>query len=616
MDRAATKRLWSEIGYPEESEQWNAVISRRRPLTTVRESTQELIYDSVESPKPEFKPKVAHMNAGERRLVSIAAALIGGSVRLSSAESRLVASALPIDADVIGEAREQIRAGHDTLGNEFCLLRSAKQRRQHGAIYTPASIVDAMVDWAHAEAPPPTRIVDPGAGSGRFLIAASRKFPETELIAVDVDPLATLMLRANAAVHGFADRLTVRLTDYRSLRLPAIAGPTLFIGNPPYVRHHDIDEQWKTWFAATAGRFGFSASKLAGLHIHFFFKTRELARPGDYGAFVTAAEWLDVNYGSALRGLLADGLGGTAVHIITPNARPFSDALTTGAITCFHVGSKPTEIAMRIVDSLGDLAPLGRGRAVALREMANARKWSIFVREPKQAPAGFVELGEWFRVHRGQVTGSNDVWIDSEMARDLPKRYKPFTITCARELFEAGAALSSSKGLHRVIDLPVDLDILEADERKAVQRFLVWAKRQRAHESYIATHRRAWWSVGLRAPAPILCTYMARRAPAFVRNLVKARHINIAHGLYPREPLDETKLTAVLAYLRRHMSTEGGRTYAGGLVKFEPKELERVRLPRIEDIHDYLAERGTVSDPLDGSGIGIRRGRGQERISP
>jgi hypothetical protein len=364
----------------------------------------------------------------------------------------------------------------------------------------------------------------------------------------------------------------------------------LFIGNPPYIRHHNISEEWKTWYAATANRFGFSVSKLAGLHIHFFFKTRELAQPGDYGAFITAAEWLDVNYGSALRRMLADGLGGTAVHIIEPKAQPFADALTTGAITCFRVGSRPTEITMRSVGSLGDLAPLGRGRAVAWREIASARKWSVFVSEQKQAPAGFIELGELFRVHRGQVTGGNDIWIDNEASRDLPKKYKRFAVTSARELFAAGAELSSTKGLHRVIDLPADLDALDADERKTVQRFLAWARHHGAHESYVAQHRRAWWSVGLRAPAPILCTYMARRAPAFVRNVVKARHINIAHGLYPREPLNDGALTAILAYLRRHMGTTGGRTYAGGLVKFEPKELERILLPRIEDIHGYLAE--------------------------
>jgi adenine-specific DNA-methyltransferase len=585
------ERLRSEPVHDGECERWNAVVSRLRPLTAAGESPQKLSDESVESPRPE----AAHMNAGERRLISLAAALIGDSPKLSAAERRLVASAHPVDQQTIVDARTRIRAGHDLLGTEFCLLRSARQRRQHGATYTPAPVVDAMVEWAHTEIPTPARIVDPGVGSGRFLIAAARRFPAAELVAIDVDPLATLMLRANAAVNGFADRLAVHLTDYRNLALHAITGPTLFIGNPPYVRHHDIGEQWKTWFADTASRFGISASKLAGLHIHFFFKTRELARPGDFGVFITAAEWLDVNYGGALRCLLADGLGGTAVHVIDPKAQPFSDALTTAAITCFRVGSRPTEITMRAVDSLNDLAPLGRGRAVALGEMAGARKWSVLVREQKQAPVGFTELGELFRVHRGQVTGSNAIWIDSEVAWDLPKRCKPFTVTSARELLAAGAMLSSTKGLRRVIDLPADLDTLDAYERKAVQRFLAWARRQGAHESYIATHRSAWWSVGLRAPAPVLCTYMARRAPAFVRNVVKARHINIAHGLYPREPLDDAALLAVVSWLRRHMSTAGGRTYAGGLVKFEPRELERIALPPVEDIYGYLAEYETAA---------------------
>ena len=36
---------------------------------------------------------------------------------------------------------------------------------------------------------------------------------------------------------------------------------------------------------------------------------------------------------------------------------------------------------------------------------------------------------------------------------------------------------------------------------------------------------------------------MARRSPTFVRNLGEARHINIAHGLYPRDPLSKTVLS-------------------------------------------------------------------------
>ena len=183
-------------------------------------------------------------------------------------------------------------------------------------------------------------------------------------------------------------------------------------------------------------------------------------------------------------------------------------------------------------------------------------------------------------------------------------------ITKARELLAAGDTLAQATHLRKVVDLPVELDELTARERDRVDEFLAWARRMKAHRSFIATHRRAWWSVGLKHPAAILCTYMARRAPAFVLNRAGARHLNIAHGLYPREPFAEPDLLAILGYLRRHTSTAGGRVYAGGLVKFEPKELERIRLPRLEDIHGHIAEEKGSSETVVARRPASRRAHG------
>jgi adenine-specific DNA-methyltransferase len=529
------------------------------------------------------------MIATERDLASVAGALIGKAVRLSAAERRLLPPMPTASTRTLKAIRAAIRAGDDPLGEAFCRIRAPEERRSQGATYTPKAIVDAMTAWA-AETGTPERIVDPGAGSGRFLCAAAKAFPRADLIAVEIDPLASLLARANAAVLGFAKRLTVRLVDYRDLALPAIDGPTLFVGNPPYVRHHDIAPTRKAWFADAARSFGLTASGLAGLHVHFFVKTRQLARPGDFGVFITAAEWLDVNYGSVLRRMLADGLGGTALHVIDPKALPFSGTFTTGAITCFRVGRRPDQLTFRSVDALDQLAPLSQGAAIAWRDVESAPRWSIFLRPAPTAGHNDIELGELFHVHRGQVTGCNAAWIIGPDTPTVPSRFLFPSITKARELLAAGDALASAANLRAVIDLPIDLDELTAHERVQVGDFLAWAKRLKADRSFIATHRPAWWSVGLKQPAAILCTYMARRAPAFVLNSAGARHLNIAHGLYPREPLADCDLQAIVAYLRRHTTTAGGRVYAGGLVKFEPKELERVRLPRLEEIHGYLAE--------------------------
>ena len=186
----------------------------------------------------------------------------------------------------------------------------------------------------------PARVIDPGSGSARFLIAAGRRWPSAELVGVEIDPVAALIGRASLAAAGLAGRSRIILGDYRSVALPPCAGPTLFLGNPPYVRHHQIAPRWKDWLRRTAASRGLPASGLAGLHVHFFLATALHARPGDAGVLITAAEWLDVNYGRLVRGLLLDGLGGESLHLIDPAVPVFTDAMATSVITCFRPGRR------------------------------------------------------------------------------------------------------------------------------------------------------------------------------------------------------------------------------------------------------------------------------------
>ena len=515
-------------------------------------------------------------------LVALAAALGAEETGdLSAAERRLLdeqdQDAAPA-AELVLRAAALIRRGEDPLGDAYCAIRSPGERRPLGQTYTPHPIIEAMLRWA-SDHGTPTRVVDPGAGSGRYLLAAGRRFPEAELHGSDVDPLATLMLRANLAAAGLAGRSRVHLGDYRALALPEAEGPTLFIGNPPYVRHHQIAPEWKAWLLQTARRHGLHASALAGLHVHFFLATAEYGRRGDFGAFITSSEWLDVNYGALVRRLLLDELGGQSLHVLAPEAQPFSDATTTGAITCFRIGDTVPAMKVRRVESVSDLGRLAKGRSVSRQRLAETNRWSVLTHVTPALPEGHVELGELCRVHRGTVTGANAVWVRRDAHPDLPERVLFPSITRARELFGAGARLGSLDALRRVVDLPVDLDVFDAAERRQIDRFLREARARGVPEGYIASNRRAWWSVGLRAAAPILATYMARRPPAFVRNDAGARHINIAHGLYPREEMTDAVLDRLADHLRAAVTLAQGRTYAGGLVKFEPREMERIPVP-------------------------------------
>jgi adenine-specific DNA-methyltransferase len=550
-------------------------------------------------------------------------ALAGAAVRLgaaqvagwSEAEQRLASAAAYPGEGEIGQVRARILAGEDPLGEAFCRLRGPAQRRPSGQTFTPAPVVQSMVGWA-ARTLAPARVVDPGTGSARFLVAAGRRWPEAALLGVETDPLAAMIGRATLAAAGMAGRARITLGDYRSLRLAPANGPTLFLGNPPYVRHHQIPAGWKSWLRSAAAGQGLAASGLAGLHVHFFLATALHATPGDAGVLVTAAEWLDVNYGSLVRSLLLGPLGGQAVHLLDPAVPAFTDAAATTVITCFCPGRRPAGLRLRRVARLADLGELAGGTAVPARVLRAASRWTPLISQAVPAagsdgaagsdraigsdgavavagtagsatgagrggrlPAGHVELGELCRVHRGQVTGANKVWVTAGNPAGLPGRFLFPAVTRASELFRAGGTLATAARLRSVIDLPADLAELAPAELALVTRFLAGAEAAGAAGSYIACHRNPWWRVRLRPPAPILATYMARRPPAFVRNLAGARHVNIAHGLYPRDPLPPAALDGLAAYLCRSVTPGQGRTYAGGLTKFEPGEMERLPVP-------------------------------------
>jgi N-6 DNA methylase len=513
----------------------------------------------------------------------VAAALQLGAPNIagwSREEAKLAEKVRRLPRRPVARLRDRIAAEEDPLGDLFAAIRSPEVRRELGATYTPSSIVRAMFAWS-ATQEKPQRIIDPGVGSGRFLLRAASVYPDATLIGVEIDPLAALVARANLAAVGAGDRTRIVLRDYRDANLQSDER-TLFIGNPPYVRHHLIERKWKMWLAKRAAQRGIDASRLAGLHVYFFLATLLNARAGDSGALITAAEWLDVNYGKALRELFLGDLGGQGIVVVEPTAAPFRDAAATAAITFFKIGTKHSSVRLRRVKDLEDLKDLSGGRVVRRERLESEHRWSRLTFGARACPHGYVELGELCRVHRGQVTGANRVWISGEHTKELPARVLFPSVTKARELIAAGKVLSDTSNLRSVVDLPEDLGVFDGSQRRAIGRFLRSARRDGAHQGYIATHRRKWWSVGLRGAAPILATYMARRPPAFVRNLAGARHINVAHGLYPRERLSEKQLGNLVEYLSTGISVMDGRTYAGGLTKFEPREMERLFVPDLE----------------------------------
>lgn len=478
----------------------------------------------------------------------------------------------------------------DAVTQGLAKARSVEERRALGQFFTPEPIVDVMIDWVKRQGV--EQVVDAGCGTGRFAIAAARAMPAVPVLALDSDPLATLVCRARIRELDLRT-VTVRCADFlrEPLAPPLADARTAFVGNPPYVRHHRLSPELKSWAARASRELGVKFSKLAGLHAYFFLATALHARAGDVGCYVTSAEWLDVNYGSLVRELLAGPLGVQSVSLLEDSQTAFDDAMTSAAITCFRVGEAPKTVSLSVVNCFDDAEGTNHARHVSAAHLGG--RWGPLFRADA-APAstnGTVRLGELVSVHRGVATGGNQFFVMSwsEAAfRSLSSFAKP-VVSAGKQVLGCGGALAAD-GLDCIILLPRELDGLCPSDRQAAERYLADGRAAGVADRYLCRHRNPWWWLGPLKPAPIVASYMARRPPAFALNQDGALLLNIAHGLFPRVPMTADQTRMLVDYLNQAAGSfsGNGRTYQGGLEKFEPREMENLRVPVPKELHDLV----------------------------
>lgn len=472
------------------------------------------------------------------------------------------------------EIKDSLDNGIDILGERFMTHYSAKDRRPTGSTYTPEFIVKDMMDMVSDFKP--DIVVDCGCGSGRFAIASARAFPKAQIIAIDNSDVACQMCTDNVRALDLQGRITILNCDFMDFSLSKNVGErgkVLWIGNPPYTRHHDIDNGTKLKFKKLSSKLGTSASGLSGMHTYFLTKIASLWASGDRGVLVTSAEWLDVNYGSSMRQLLTDQLRINEMHIYSKESRIFDGAETTAV--AFSFGDNKRMVRITTPGECGE---------VNLDTLKGISKWSsVLSRTPSTQDSDLVPLGSIASVHRGVVTGDNRFWVRKpESLSGIPDTLTTPVVSHAKEIMGDCAAQENPSSLARLITLPSDLDTLTDEEACAAWKIIEDGLRQGVNTRYVASHRKPWWSIEPSKPPAIMMTYMARRSPVFVANRAQLSMLNVVHGIYPIVPLTTKALNRLVNYLNTSVREEYGRTYCGGLTKFEPKEAEAIPVPPLE----------------------------------
>jgi len=270
-------------------------------------------------------------------------------------------------------------------------LRSAQQRNRMGQYATPGELAGELLRYARALLPGgAVRFLDPAIGTGSFYAALLREWPHARISSAtgfEIDPHYGEPCRALWSQTP----LQLRLEDFTAAEAPGAeaARYDLLICNPPYVRHHHLPRaaklrlQLRSLLAT-----GLRLSGRSGLYAHFITLAHGWMSANALAGWLIPGEFMDVNYGHALKQYLLRSVTLLRIHRFDPSEVQFGDALVSSAIVWFR--NRPPGSGHKVEFSYGGTLSEPKTRAmIAVSRLQSAAKWSAFSASlPPARPAG------------------------------------------------------------------------------------------------------------------------------------------------------------------------------------------------------------------------------------
>ena len=116
------------------------------------------------------------------------------------------------------------------MSNDYFQFRQfiVHQQRCAMKVGTDGTLLGA---WAAAPSVK-CRILDIGTGTGLIALMMAQRFPESEVIGIDIDPEAVAQARENVRLSPFSERITIEHQDL--MKLDDTERFDVIVSNPPY----------------------------------------------------------------------------------------------------------------------------------------------------------------------------------------------------------------------------------------------------------------------------------------------------------------------------------------------------------------------------------------------
>ena len=463
-----------------------------------------------------------------------------------------------------------------------------------------------MVRWAVRAAS--DVVLDGGAGESVFLTAAAERLlhlgaqrdaASHQIHGVELDEMSAKVARKTVASALGLEQggPHIKVGSFFE-ELPGLAIPKVqaCIGNPPYIRYQAFSGESRRTALLRAAEGGVKLSGLSSSWAPFLVHTCRFLAPGGRLAQVLPAELLQTTYARPIREFLVHRF--RSVLMVVFDTRVFPGALEEVVLVLAgdegHLGLQVREAPD--LDSLSDILDRRGGRTRSVKRPTG--KWTKYLMRHRELESyetfsrhpSIGRLGEYGATEIGVVTGANRFFVLDENAvtnqrlsrEDLRPAVSKAEHIQGLRLTRADISRLADEGQRSQLFYP-------SQERPtgAPGRYIRIGEELGLHKRYKCRNREPWWRVpGVKVPDAFV-TYMSHEIPRLVDNAAKSISTNTVHGVYLKHHKQILRHVLPILFLNSLtlLSAEiEGRSYGGGVLKLEPKECDRLLLPRIEEL--------------------------------
>ncbi|MBI4510676.1 MAG: Eco57I restriction-modification methylase domain-containing protein [Deltaproteobacteria bacterium] len=502
-------------------------------------------------------------------------------------------------------------------------------RRDRGIYYTPAFLVDYVVDETlgpllpklafREDGSPRVRILDPAAGDGRFLTACVDRLvsaatqagfaPERArtsivrqcVVGVERDERAAALSR-----HALGTGADIRVGEALCGNAAPEGAWDVVIGNPPYVRSVALKRAEPALWQALRGKFLATSHGEWDLYTAFLERALAWTAPGGEIGLVVPSRWFTAKNAAPLRALLSQRR--CVRKIVDFGARQVFEGATTYAALVFLTRREEGALAVEVTRWAGDVAtpggapppipPRGEWAQGTIPSLALGRgPWILSVGRGEnligRLRSAGPPLGQVARVSKGAGTNADSVFLIP--ASDGAALEEGALVPCVRGRDLAPFAPRVS----RLALLPYDGDrpVPPGELAKRWPRAAAYLER---HRAVLEARERGrfrgdlfyrWGRpqnlIWLRDPAPKVIVPDVARGGRAVLDDQGLLVIDTAYALRPMDPGGASHLLGlILAVLNSSIVGEwlrlAGIPLRGGYFRMKTAYLSSLPLPRVD----------------------------------